>query len=193
MTKTSAHSARPSRASNHRAPLDLTTLPQLPLDRLRDLWSQHLGRSEAPAQKRVLLRELAWRVQARHLGGLDARTRRLLGQAVRNSQRAGVNRGAEIESDKPSGAMAVADGARKSRRVVRQPAPTMPASTRLIRVWGNERHEVYVLEDGRFRYRQKIFRTLSEIARAITGTRWSGPRFFGLTNRRSLTGEEGSS
>ncbi len=190
MTKTSA---RPAFASNHRARLDLTTLPHLSLDRLRDLWRQHLGRSEAPAQKRVVLRELAWRVQARHLGGLDARTRRLLGQAVRNSQRAGVNRGAKIESDKPGGAVAVTDGGRKSRRVAREPAPSMPASTRLIRVWGNERHEVHVLKDGRFQYRQKVFGTLSEIARAITGTRWSGPRFFGLTNRRSLTSEEGSS
>ncbi|MCC6425179.1 MAG: DUF2924 domain-containing protein [Phycisphaerales bacterium] len=45
------------------------------------------------------------------------------------------------------------------------------------------RHEVHVLSDGSFRYRDQTFKSLSEVARAITGTRWSGPRFFGITTR----------
>ena len=51
--------------------------------------------------------------------------------------------------------------------------------TRLIRSWRGTRHEVSVLKKG-FAYRGKVYRSLSEIARLITGTRWSGPRFFGL-------------
>jgi len=51
--------------------------------------------------------------------------------------------------------------------------------TRLVREWQGERHEVTVLEK-RFAYKNRQFDSLSEIAREITGTRWSGPVFFGL-------------
>jgi hypothetical protein len=51
--------------------------------------------------------------------------------------------------------------------------------TRLVREWNGALHEVEVLEDG-YLWRGARHRSLSAIARAITGTRWSGPRFFGL-------------
>lgn len=51
--------------------------------------------------------------------------------------------------------------------------------SRLIRSWRGVRHEVMVVEKG-FAYRGAVYRSLSEIARLITGARWSGPRFFGL-------------
>jgi hypothetical protein len=51
--------------------------------------------------------------------------------------------------------------------------------SRLIRVWQGETHQVTVLEDG-YLYADKKWRSLSAIAKAITGTRWSGPVFFGL-------------
>jgi hypothetical protein len=51
--------------------------------------------------------------------------------------------------------------------------------SRLVRTWGDARHEVTVIEDG-FAYRGKAYGSLSEVARAITGARWSGPRFFGI-------------
>lgn len=54
--------------------------------------------------------------------------------------------------------------------------------TRIIREWKGETHEVIVEESG-YRWRNRQFKSLSHIAREITGTRWSGPRFFGLTNR----------
>jgi hypothetical protein len=57
-------------------------------------------------------------------------------------------------------------------------APPIPGrGTRLIREWHGRLHEVEVLDDG-YRYRGERHRSLSAIARAITGTRWSGPRFF---------------
>lgn len=58
-------------------------------------------------------------------------------------------------------------------------APRIKAGTRLIRAWRGETHEVTVLEPG-FAYQGRRYASLSEIARKITGTRWSGPRFFGL-------------
>ena len=57
---------------------------------------------------------------------------------------------------------------------------------RLIRGWGGENHEVMVLEKG-FSYRGNVYRSLSEIARLITGVHWSGPRFFGLKSPKEST------
>ena len=56
--------------------------------------------------------------------------------------------------------------------------------TRLVRDWGGATHHVLVDEHG-FTYRDQRFGSLSEIASIITGTKWSGPRFFGLTRRRA--------
>ncbi len=56
---------------------------------------------------------------------------------------------------------------------------TLKAGTRLYRSWRGVTQEVLVLEDG-YSWQGKSYASLSEVARAITGTRWSGPRFFGL-------------
>ena len=57
--------------------------------------------------------------------------------------------------------------------------------TRLVRGWGGVNHEVSILPKG-FGYRGVVYRSLSEIARLITGARWSGPRFFSLKNEKAL-------
>ncbi len=62
-------------------------------------------------------------------------------------------------------------------------AGTILPGTWLSRTWHGEVHQVAVLEDG-FEYRGERFSSLSEIARRITGTQWSGPRFFGLKSPR---------
>lgn len=59
------------------------------------------------------------------------------------------------------------------------PRPTLAPGTRLTREWQGRRHDVDVLEKG-FRYAGGDYRSLSEVARTITGTRWNGLRFFGL-------------
>jgi hypothetical protein len=56
---------------------------------------------------------------------------------------------------------------------------TNQAGTRLIREWQGKTHEVTILEKG-YQWQGKPYRSLSRIAEEITGTRWSGPRFFGL-------------
>jgi hypothetical protein len=69
-----------------------------------------------------------------------------------------------------------------------QSAPVERRSTRigsrLVRGWGGINHEVIVLLKG-FSYRGTVYQSLSEIARLITGTRWSGPRFFGLNSKEA--------
>lgn len=73
------------------------------------------------------------------------------------------------------------------RRSLRRPTPTRRRSepslgvgAKLVREWQGMAHEVTVLVEGGFIYRGQRFRSLSQIARKITGSRWNGPRFFGL-------------
>lgn len=62
------------------------------------------------------------------------------------------------------------------------PSPGLRSGARLVREWQGVAHTVEVVEGG-FVWRGGRYRSLSAIASAITGTRWSGPRFFGLVNR----------
>jgi hypothetical protein len=67
-----------------------------------------------------------------------------------------------------------------------RPTPTKPG-TRFLREWQGETHTVAVTEGGLL-YHGQTYRSLSAIAREITGTRWSGPAFFGLKDRQSQKG-----
>lgn len=171
--------------------IDVARLADLSIADLRDLWLRHMGRATPPSQKRLLIRELAWRVQERVHGGLDVETRRLLSRAMR----------AATADDKPVDAAADANGVQvpTAKRRPRGAASTarasgndLPPATKLSRVWKGVRYEVYVLDGGRFRLggRDETYASLSEIAREITGTRWSGPRFFGLTTREGSGDED---
>jgi hypothetical protein len=62
--------------------------------------------------------------------------------------------------------------------------PKLLPGTQLVREWEDTMQVVDVLESG-FRWQERHFSSLSAVARAITGTRWSGPRFFGLTENTS--------
>jgi len=158
------------------APLDLSLLPSMSMADLRAAWADHMGRSTRPAQRRLLIRELAWRIQERQHGGLDDQTQRLLNAAIRKAM------SAEVLSDGEN-VVALLD-APKRAAPTRALVPKLQANTRLVRTWRGERHEVVVLDGGgTFRYRDRTYDNLSEIARVITGVRWSGPRFFGLRVR----------
>jgi hypothetical protein len=61
--------------------------------------------------------------------------------------------------------------------------PAKPAGTKLMREWKGTLHTVHVAEDESVHWNGKRWNSLSEVARAITGTRWSGPAFFGLKKR----------
>lgn len=173
-------------------PLDVNALPGMSLGELRALWPIHMGRAKCPAQRRIVIRELAWRYQERLYGGLDAETKRLLNAAIRAAMKRRVP-----TSQTPGFA-----NEETSTRLRRPPAPSpaqktlsrVPVGSRLIRVWpegSRTQHEVTILDGGKlFEYRGQQYKSLSEIARLITGVRWSGPRFFGLNSKRlSKAGE----
>lgn len=67
--------------------------------------------------------------------------------------------------------------------------PKLRAGTRLLRQWGGAAHEVMIMERG-YAYRGRSYASLSEIARHITGARWSGPRFFGLRSQPKVAVSE---
>ena len=124
------------------------------LKRLRALWQRHLG-SVPPSHKspEVIAMLLAWQVQAQLLGGFDAWTARRLRELA-----AGFDRDPDY---KPSASV------------------TLRPGLVLTRDWRGVRHRVLVQSDG-FLHQGKIYKSLTLVARAITGTAWSGPRFFGL-------------
>lgn len=158
------------------APIDLSLLPSMSLAELRAAWACHTGRIAPPAQRRLLIRELAWRIQEREHGGLDAKTRRLLNAAIRNA----VKSETQEKGEHAASLLEAPKRASPSRTSML----SLQTNTRLVRTWRGERHEVVVLEGGEaFRYRDRTYDNLSQIARSITGVRWSGPRFFGLRTR----------
>ncbi len=76
----------------------------------------------------------------------------------------------------------IAEDLRKNKDLSGGPAIRVKPGLRLVREWRGETHTVLVLEDG-FEWNGKRRRSLSAIAREITGTQWSGPSFFGLKPR----------
>lgn len=158
---------------------ELAQLQSLSRDDLAQRWKTAFG-SAAPlgVRRELLLRGVAWDLQAKRTGGLSPIARRLLKAAkAQHSRRAA--------SANTQGASAVdSDG-------VVQPAGSGAADllrpgSRLSRDWCGRPYVVDVIENG-FVYDGKVYRSLSSIARLITGTNWSGPRFFGLVHRRAAS------
>jgi Protein of unknown function (DUF2924) len=143
------------------APLDREAL-NVEIARLRDLdvkalraqWHNILGRP-APLHlsRHLLFRIVAYRLQADRFGDVDPQSKRALDGAVSPGK------------------------VRQTNRAGRQ--TELKFGTILGREWNGRMHRVAVLADG-FAYEGKTYSSLSKIAFAITGTRWNGPRFFGL-------------
>jgi len=142
-------------ASPASAPDPTEALEQLPTSELKHLWSERWKSSGLPKRvsRELLVLGLAYDQQAQMLGGLPKEAQRRLETVI-----AGLERTGKIDIEVPI---------------------RIKPGTRLVREWQGERHEVTVLEK-RFAYRGRQFDSLSEVAREITGTRWSGPVFFGL-------------
>ena len=130
------------------------------LDRkeLVDLWTRaHGGPSPRGISRRLLQHAAAYHLQVKTSGGLSAASKRALHKVALTDQEAVP-----------------------ARKYGSKPAPKKLApGTQLIREWHGRNHSVHVTDQGFF-YSAKTYPSLSAVARAITGARWSGPRFFGL-------------
>ena len=145
----------------------LTELPDMPFPALKERWRSLYG-TEPPAYKREhMVRRLAYRIQELAYGGLAEGTKAELERIAEEDERR-------------------RQGTRAERR---KPKDTHPlAGTRLIREWNGQRHEVTATEGG-FEYTGRRYKSLSAIAKAITGAHWSGPQFFGLRTPRKDGGQ----
>jgi Protein of unknown function (DUF2924) len=140
---------------------EIARLRDLGLTELRNRWHTVFRRQAPPHLPRHLLfRVLAYRLQAEHLGDLDAETVRLLDRS-----------GSPDEAGK------------RAIDIGRGNAEVRPG-TMLAREWKGQMHRVAVLTGG-FAWNGETYPSLSKVAFAITGTRWNGPRFFGLRDKRS--------
>ena len=128
------------------------------------IWSAALG-SAPPfrARRELLAGALAWQLQERKFGGLTPATRRKL-RAIGSAQER-----------------------RKRARSLPRPTNLRPGTV-IIKRWRGAQHVVMVLADG-FQHQGKVYASLSQLAREITGTRWNGPAFFGLRERHGHAAE----
>lgn len=136
----------------------LAVLATMSPAQLRAEW---LRLHKVPAPKTtpdLLMRGIAYRLQERAHGGLPNATLREIERLARQFARTGSVSAAGDTRIKPG--------------------------TRLVRDWGDTSHHVVVLEQG-FLYQERRYTSLSQIAHDITGAKWSGPRFFGLTSRKA--------
>lgn len=143
----------------------LKNLPGMNRDALCRQWQESF-RKPAPAgvRREILVRMLAYRIQEQAYGGLSAQSRRRLDEVA-----------AAMSTGDPKAAI--------SNMVSAKPG------TQLIRSWKGKTHTVTIEESG-YQYEGRRYRSLSEIARHITGTQWSGPLFFGLKSRKVQKGAE---
>ncbi len=146
-------------------PIDqrLTALPKLSKTALRELWKELFsGPPPAELRRHLMIPILAYSLQEQAFGSLRAASRARLCQLARAFEN---NSDAAVSS-----------------------IPTIRPGTRLVRQWGDQVHLVNVESNG-YEYQGARYQSLSEIARLITGTRWSGPLFFGIksdqTNSKS--------
>ncbi|NJL50575.1 MAG: DUF2924 domain-containing protein [Blastochloris sp.] len=133
----------------------VAAIKTMPTPALKTMWRELYGTDAPPYNRRFLESRLAYRVQELAYGGLKPETVKRLDALARG----------------------VADTDPKTRRIRADQKPI--AGTRLIREYGGVEHVATVLHDG-YEYQGRPYKSLSAIARAITGTRWNGWVFFGL-------------
>jgi hypothetical protein len=135
----------------------LAALPTLNKAALCDLWKQFFDSTPSSQLRRdLMIPILAYRIQEQAFGSLTARARERLRQLSRTFEKGSDPTAARASRIRPG--------------------------TRLVRQWGDRVHLVNVQTNG-YEYQGTRYQSLSEIARLITGTRWSGPLFFGIRNQ----------
>jgi hypothetical protein len=145
--------AQPIEADRARLALDLEALASMNLDAMRALWRQRVNKPYPPKLKspEIFRGLLGYKLREQVEGGLSSAARRKLAEIERKSKT-----GQKVDL-----------------------LPRLNVGVRLEREYRGVMHEVDVVEGG-LRHQGSTYQSLSEVARAITGARWSGPRFFGL-------------
>ena len=144
----------------------LAELDTMTTEDLRAQWSMLYNQDPPRFKRQFLIKHLAYRIQEIAYGGLGDDTCRRMDELLDD---AGYD----------------ALGRKVNKAVRRANKNTIVPGAIIKREWHGEQHEVIALAGGGFEYRGMPFRSLSAVARAITGTRWSGPLFFGLRGEKA--------
>jgi hypothetical protein len=148
---------------------EIAHLRGLDLKGLRSRWQSVFG-GTAPAHltRHLLFAVIAYRIQADRFGDLDHATRQVLDRTVAKEAETGMTaRLADFDQ----------------RRTELTPG------TVLVREWDRQSQRVMVMADG-FAWNGQTYDSLSKVAFAITGTKWNGPRFFGLRDKEDRSAME---
>jgi hypothetical protein len=156
---------------------EIESLRQMKVGALRAKYREVCGEEPRSSNKQLLFRRIAWRLQAKVEGDLSECARRRALEIADDADLRVLPPGGFFIESAPATTPLERTGAGRDRRL---PAP----GTLLTRQFENRRIVVKVLENG-FEYQSQQYRSLSAIAREITGTRWNGPLFFGLSERRN--------
>jgi Protein of unknown function (DUF2924) len=140
--------------SNPTVAAQVAALPSLPIKELWALWNRYFPRRPKHPNRRYLESRIAYKIQEEAYGGLSPATKeRLIAIGRKHSK---------IKTGPTRNAFHFAPG------------------TKLMREWGDRDHQVTVTPEGLFEYEGQRFKSLSAVARHITGAHWSGPLFFGI-------------
>lgn len=128
-------------------------LPSMSMESIWALWDQHFDQRPNHHHRTFIESRLAYAIQARAFGGLSVATRR------------------RLEKIGETGVVP---------RLAQRAANQLHPGTELLREYGGATHRVLVRGHADFEFEGRRYKSLSAIARTITGTQWSGPAFFGL-------------
>jgi hypothetical protein len=149
----------------------IAELHRLAPKELAERYATLFGREPRVRNKAWLLRQVAWKVQERELGGLSDRAQTRLRELM-------------AQVDLP---LVATPPSRSQPKVAARANANAPmVGTVLVREWHDQRIEVRVVDDG-FEWNGARYTSLSAVAKAITGAAWNGRLFFGLTTRRSAS------
>jgi hypothetical protein len=149
---------------------EIAHLRGLDLRGIRSRWQSVFGR-QAPVHltRHLLFAVLAYRLQADRFGDVDHATRQVLDRTA-------------AQEDEPAMSARLASFDRKRTELT--------PGTVLVREWDRQSQRVMVMADG-FAWNGQTYASLSKVAFAITGTKWNGPRFFGLRDKEDRAAIEG--
>lgn len=173
---------------------EIADLKQMTVGALREKYEAAFGEPTRAGNKDWLFKRIAWRIQALAEGDLSERARRRAEL---------LSRDADLRTTAPRDPVAAPGGNGTSGRaggsgvLDAKPAPSLadervpPPGTVLTRVYRGQAHHVVVRDDG-FEYDGQVFRSLSAIAKLITGSHWNGLLFFKIAKPRTETAADGA-
>ena len=151
-------------------------LQRMTVGDLRAKYREVFGEESRSGNRIFLWRRIAWRLQELDEGGLSER-------ALRRAQE--LARDADLRIRPPKGAFDGIDGSTITRKISAPQDPRLPMpGTILTREYRGETHQVTVLPDA-FEYDGEVYRSLTAVAKAVTGMHWGGFHFFGLGKKKA--------